>query len=394
MTTTFDRTAAAPVAGPPRSPARVGLVGSGFRAQAFLRVCAALPQWFELVGVAARNADARAALAASGLVGAASLHDDVASLVRAARPDVVVLTIPAGPAQAVVTELAAAGVPVLTETPAAGTVEELVALLALVDGGACVHVAEQYHLEPLVAAQLAVAASGRLGRVTDAHVNVAHDYHGLSVLRRALGVGAEEASVTARRDRRRVQPSPSRWEDPDTTELTDTVHSLAWLEYRHDDGDRLGVYEFDDVQYRSWVRSPSLVVRGERGELRDDVVRYVRASDGSAPQPVRSVLDRVAAGGAGSHEGLFLRGYGFEGDWAYLNPFRPARLPDDELSIAAMLARTAAHVREGAPSPYEVAEAAQDQYLQLVVRRAAETGTTVRTRQQPWTGATPCRRAH
>ncbi len=278
VTTTFGGIAASPdpstpsVTDPPTSPGRVAVVGSGFRADAFLRVCAALPEWFEVVGVAARRADARARLAASGLVDADVVHADVTSLARAGAPDLVVLAIPSGPAQAVIAELASAGVPVLTETPAAGTVEELAALHHLVGGGACVHVAEQYHLEPLLAAQLAVAASGRLGRVTDAHVNVAHDYHGLSVLRRVLGVGFDEVAVTARRDRRRVQPSPSRREDPGTTELVDTVHALAWLDYRLDDGDRLGVYEFDDVQYRSWVRSPSLVVRGERGELRDEVV--------------------------------------------------------------------------------------------------------------------------
>jgi hypothetical protein len=378
VTTTFGALTASPAVGPPASPGRVAVVGSGFRAQTVLRVCTSLPDWFDVVGVAARNAEARGGLAASGLVDAGALHDDVASLLRVASPDVVFVTLPAGPAQGVIAELQ-----------------------ALVDGGACVHVAEQYHLEPLVFAQLAVAASGRLGRVTDAHVNVAHDYHGLSVLRRALGVGFEEARVTARRDVRRVQPSPSRWEDPDTTELTDTVHALAWLDYRlagdGPGGDRLGVYEFDDVQYRSWVRSPSLLIRGERGEVRDEVVRYVPTSSsapssaGEAPRPVRSVLARVAAGGAGSHEGLFLRAYGFEGAWAYVSPFRPARLADDELSIAAILARMLSHVREGAASPYEVAEAAQDQYLQLVVRRAAEAGTTVLAERQPWADSPGCR---
>jgi hypothetical protein len=48
-------------------------------------------------------------------------------------------------------------------------------------------------------------------------------------------------------------------------------------------------------------------------------------------------------------------------------------------------------VRGGAPSPYEVAEAAQDQYLQLVVRRAAETGTTVLAERQPWADSPGCR---
>ena len=371
--------------------ARIGIVGSGFRARTMLRVLHALPDRFEVAGVATRNAADREALATRGLVAAglpglpAPAFASVAELLAAGRPDVVLLTLPAGAAQPVIRALAAAGVPVLTETPAAGTVTELAALQQLVDDGACVHVAEQYHLEPLVGAQLAVAAAGRLGTVTDAHVAVAHDYHGISVLRRALGVGFEDAEITARRDARRVLPSPSRAADPDDLTLVDTVHATAWLDF----GDRLGTYEFDDVQYRSWVRSPALLVRGERGELRDDVVRTVGA-DG---QPRRSTLERVAAGGAGSHEGMFLRGYTLDGEWVYRNAFRPARLPDDELSIARIVADMADHVLHGAPPPYSVAEAAQDQYLQLEVRRAAASGARVRTRPQVWAHGRVCRHA-
>jgi predicted dehydrogenase len=371
--------------------ARIGIVGSGFRARTMLRVLHALPDRFEVVGVATRNAADRAELAARGLPAAglpglpAPAYASVPELLAGGRPDVVLLTLPAGAAQPLIRDLAAAGVPVLTETPAAGTVEELAALQRLVDDGACVHVAEQYHLEPLVGAQLAVAGSGLLGPVTDAHVAVAHDYHGLSVLRRALGITFEDAVITARRDARRVLPSPSRAGDPENLDLVDTVHATAWLDF----GGRLGTYEFDDVQYRSWVRSPTLSVRGERGELRDDVVRHVGA-DGL---PRRSPLERVAAGGAGSHEGLFLRGYTLDGGWLYRNEFRPARLPDDELSIARIVADMAAHVLHGAPSPYSVAEAAQDQYLQLQVRFAAASGERVRTTPQPWAHGQACRHA-
>ncbi|HEV6954292.1 MAG TPA: Gfo/Idh/MocA family oxidoreductase [Promicromonospora sp.] len=130
--------------------ARVGIVGSGFRARTVLRVLYALPDRFEVAGVATRNAGDRAALAARGLPAAglpglpAPAYTTVAGLLDDGRPDLVVLTLPAGAAQPVIRDLAAAGVPVLTETPAAGTVTELAALQQLVDDGACVHVAEQY----------------------------------------------------------------------------------------------------------------------------------------------------------------------------------------------------------------------------------------------------------
>jgi predicted dehydrogenase len=340
-----------------------------------LRVVAALPSRFEVAGIAARSA---ADLAALGH----AVYDEPRALATAA-PDFVVVALPPDAAQPVVADLAAAGIPVLTETPAAGRVEQLVTLHQLVEGGACVHVGEQYHLEPLLFAQLAVARSGRLGAVTDAHVDVAHDYHGMSILRRALGVTFEPPLVTSRRDPRPIHLGPGRQGDPVADERTTTVHALAWLDY----GDRLGVYEWHDDQYRTWVRSTSVVIRGVRGELRDDVVRSVDPSGA----PVVSRLERVSAGGPGNHEGLFLRGYLLDGQWLTWNDHLPARLPDDELSIARLLDQMADHVLRGGPSPYDVAEAAQDQYLQLVVRRAAEAGAPVRAQRQPWADARGCR---
>ncbi|MBG6084592.1 Gfo/Idh/MocA family oxidoreductase [Zhihengliuella flava] len=366
----------------PDRPARVGVVGSGFRARAFLRVMDALPAWFECVGVAARNAADRELLSGHGFRAV-----ETAGELLAAGCDFVVDTLPPSASVSIIGQAADAVVPVLTETPAAANVAVLSALADRVAIGACVHVAEQYHLEPLVAAQLAVAASGRLGRVTDAHVNLAHDYHGISVLRRALAVGFEPPVITARRDARRVAPSPSRYDDPAEQTPVETIHAMAWLEFPGggDAGSRLGVYEFDDVQYRSWVRSPSLVLRGEAGEVRDDAVRTV-APDG---QPVLSRLERMAAGGAGSHEGLFLRGYRLDGEWASASRFRPARLADEELSIAEQLAQMAEHVLSGGPAPYSFAEGAQDQYLQLLVREAAETGQSVRAAEQRWAVTPP-----
>lgn len=140
-----------------------------------------------------------------------------------------------------------------------------------------------------------------------------------------------------------------------------------------------GTYDFDDQQYRSWIRSPSLLVRGSHGELRDETVRYL--DDFRTPAVAR--LERLDAGGAGNHEGLFLRGYTLNGARVYSNDYLPARLPDEELSIASLLTAMGEYVR-GGREVYRVAEAAQDQYLQLMVRRAAESGAPVVTERQAW----------
>jgi len=365
-------------------PIKVGMLGSGFRARTMLRVLAALPQWFDVVGVAARNADDRALLADRGFPAYATVEH----LVTHGRPDFVVCTVPGDQSLPYLTALAELGIPVLMETPPARGLAELLELYQLVAAGANIQVAEQYHLEPLVSAQLAVAGSDMLGVVTDAAVSLAHDYHGISVLRRALNAGFAEPLVTARVDVRQVFPSPTRYRDPESLDLVPTNYTQAWFDYDDKsgvvDGPKLGVYSFDDAQYRSWVRSPSLVVRGPLGELRDDLVRLVAITDGEVATPMAAHLERISAGGAGSHEGLFLRGYQVFGEWAYYNPFLPARLADEELAIATMLARMGAHVLNGGPGPYPYAEATQDQYLALIMKQAVATGQSVRAVAQPW----------
>ncbi|GAA4163729.1 hypothetical protein GCM10022286_24650 [Gryllotalpicola daejeonensis] len=353
---------------------RFAIVGSGFRAEAFLRVAAAVPDRFEVAAIVARRPER--ARQVENAWGVASVGD----LTRLAAPetlDFVVNAASAGAAVDIVEQLAGAGHAVLTETPVAPDRHGLGKLHALVRDGARIQVAEQYHLEPLVSAQLKIAHSGLLGELTEAFVSIAHDYHGFSVLRRALGAGFRNATITARRFEEHVQLGPSRYADPDEVRLTTGIRTTAWLDF---EGGLRGTYDFDDQQYRSFIRTPTLTIRGTRGELRDDVVRYVDA----AGQPVTSRIERLAAGGPGNHEGLFARAYVFEGERVWANGFLRARLADEELAIAAALDRMA-HYVAGGPELYSVAEAAQDVYLQTVLEQSLRSGRPARSSTQPWT---------
>ncbi|WP_104137555.1 hypothetical protein [Cryobacterium sp. Y62] len=164
--------------------------------------------------------------------------------------------------------------------------------------GALIQVAEQYHLEPMLSSQIAVARSGILGTVREASVSVCHDYHGMSVLRRMLGIGFENATITAQERVAPLVAGPTRAGDPQGEHLLTETHSSARLDF----GDRLGCYDFSSDQYRSWIRSHSVLVRGERGELRDERGEHVRTLD-QGDSPLHRRFARVAAGGAGNHEG-------------------------------------------------------------------------------------------
>jgi quercetin dioxygenase-like cupin family protein len=111
------------------------------------------------------------------------------------------------------------------------------------------------------------------------------------------------------------------------------------------------------------------MVRGNRGEIRGTDVRYLQ----DVTTPVHTTITRVMAGIDGNHEGMFLRGLTVGQCWMYRNEFLPARLNDDELAVAACLSGMNAYVH-GGPDLYSLAEASQDHYLQLMIRRAVRTG--------------------
>jgi predicted dehydrogenase len=355
-------------------PVAFAIVGAGYRAGYFLRVARELPSLFQVAGVVARREDTRQAVEARWNVPA---FENLDGLLQEVSPSFVVVSVSADAAPSVIADVAARGLPVLAETPPAPDLDGLVSLYRLVQEGARIQVAEQYHLEPLLSAQIAVARSGQLGNVSEAFASVCHGYHGISILRRLLGVGFDNAVVTAHEFRSRMQAGPDRSGDPGEDRMIDEVHVSSRLDF----GGRLGVFDFTTDQYRSWIRSPQLLVRGDRGELRDTDLRYLQ----DFRTPLRGTIQRIEAGQAGNHEGMFLRGLVADGKWLYSNPFLPARLADDELSIAALLQGMARYVR-GGPEVYSLAEACQDQYLSLAMQRSAETGESIRTETQVWAG--------
>jgi hypothetical protein len=356
-------------------PIEFAIVGAGWRAEFFLRICRALPDRFRIVGMAIRDAARGKAVEAAWGV---PTFRDIDGLLAASSPAFVIVSVPQPAAPAIITELAARKIAVLTETPPAPTRDGLLDLWKLVAGGARIQVAEQYIFQPLHAARLALSRSGKLGDPTFAQISACHGYHGTSLIRHFLGIGFEPATVTARAFEADLVAGPGRSGPPDAEQLGKSRQVIAQLDF---DG-KLGIYDFTGDQYFSWVRSHSVLVRGRRGEIRDDEVRYLEAFD----RPARFRLLRQNAGEDGNLEGLWHKGYSAGADWIYRNPFPYASLSDDEIAIASVLAGMQIYVEDGADI-YSFAAAAQDQTLSLCIDEALQTGQPVRTPDTPW--ATP-----
>jgi predicted dehydrogenase len=359
------------------TPVAFSIIGAGWRAEFFMRVARALPDRFRVAGVLVRDPSKREAFSRTW---ATPCVADIETLSRSGFGDFSVVSVPQPVAPEVISKLAELGVPILTETPPATKAEGLRDIWNLVQAGARIQVAEQYIYQPLHAARLNLVRSGRIGEPTFAHVSSCHGYHGTSLIRHYLGTGFGAATVRARAFEAPIVAGPDRRGPPTGEVISRSRQVIAELDF----GDRLGIYDFTSDQYFSWIRSLSVLVRGSRGEVRDEAVRYLERYD----DPTCFSLCRVDKGANGNLEGLWHRGITGGAEWLYRNPFPYAPLSDDEVAVATVLDGMAHFVRTGAPV-YSLADAAQDQLLALAIEESLRTGSAVKVEPGPWAQAAP-----
>ena len=348
------------------------VVGAGWRTEFFLDVAAALP-WMSVCGVVARREERALEIESRWRV---PCYGTIEALLDASSPSFVIASVSASAMSGVCRQLGERDVPVLAETPPAISVDELVRLWEFCEEtGARIQVAEQYWAQPLHAARQAIVDRGVLGRINQVHYSVCHGYHAMSLIRRALGIRGEPARIGGKAFRGAVVAGPDRSGPPMREALIEAETEYAWLDF----GGRLGLYEFCLPQYRSWIRSQRVCIRGERGEIVDERVTYLR----DEVTPLTARLERHEAGRNGNLEGMYLKGIQFLDDWIYYNPTVPARLSDEEIAVAQCLTDMQRFVQSGR-SFYSLAEASQDQYLALACADAIRSGRNVVTEVQPW----------
>jgi predicted dehydrogenase len=342
---------------------RFHLIGGGRRTDFFLKIARALPGHFQVGGVLVRDPAKRAALGQRWGVTVAGTLDELSAL---APVDFTLLAVERSAAPGWLAELAARSIPVLTETPPAADVAGLEQVHALVRAGARIQVAEQYHVQPWHAARQALVASGRLGTIRHVQVAVAHGYHGVSLIRRLLGAGLDGAKIQAKQ-----------FELPGTSTdgkgpARQTIATLGFAQ-------GTAVFDFCSDQYSSPVRTPRVLVRGDRGEIATRDLRWLTAKG----ETVAMDLRREMSGTDGNPGGYALRGITAGAEWLYRNPFGEAALGDDEIAGATALAGMGRYVG-GGPEFYPVAEAAQDHYLALLIDQSAASGREIVAEPRAW----------
>lgn len=349
-----------------------GIVGGGWRADFYLRIAQAIPGRFAVTAMLVRDEEKGKALEAKWGV---KTYRNLDGFVKHGDFGFAVVSIPRRAAPSYIQGLTQHGIPVLTETPPANELQDLIELHQSLGKQAKVQVAEQYLFQPMHAARIAFARSGKLGEISQVQISAAHGYHGISLIRQLLGIGFENAEIRGQRFESPLVQGPDRSGPPREEAIKISVQDIVTLRF----GNKLALFDFTGDQYFSWIRKNRILVRGHKGEMTDEEIRYLE----DYRTPVYSEFRRVDTGHNGNLEGYSHKGVLAGNDWVYCNPFFPGRLSDDEIAVATSLEKMGVYV-QGGPSFYGLAEAMQDHYLSLMMAQAIETGKVVTTTTQPW----------
>jgi hypothetical protein len=355
---------------------RFGIIGSGWRSECYLRTAILLREAGHDVaatGIVSRKEETRARL--SSIWGIPAFTSP-AALLEGTDSDFLFVSVPGSAMKEVLLGLLPLGTPLLCETPPAAGLSGLIELYQRVSSSrAKVQVAEQYWLAPMNAARLALVRAGRIGDPSYAQISVNHSYHGASLIRKYLGMGFENAEIRAQAFSCPVISGPGRSGDPSEEKPIEPEHIIALMDF----GKKKALFDFEADQHRSWIRSSRTLIRGERGEISDSRVSYLK----DFLTPVHGGLKRIETGGEDDFEGRFLKGVMLGPEWLFKNETAPARLSDEEIAQARCLIRMKDYIGGGTEG-YSLAEASQDAYLASMLRRAIEEGKPLMTESQAW----------
>lgn len=350
---------------------RIGLVGAGWRTHFFIRVAQMLPERFVIAGGVYRSGKSREQMEAWGV---APLNSQQALIDL--NPDYVILSVNRDSLADLMRLYTRHDIPLLIETFPAKSVEELQDIYTDLHD-AKIQVAEQYPFQPLNAARIALAASGLLGNIYQMQSSLPNGYHAVAVQRKLLHAGRACPTVRANTYTHQMIGGPGRTGDPTEEKLVDVKQVLYQLDY----GEKQVLNDLEDNQHRSFVRTQHWVLRGERGELRGEDVRYLK----EVLTPCRFTLERVMAGEGPNLEGLYLRGVrGGDHGWYFQNPYMPARMFDDEIAVATCMDRMGNYLETGEEF-YPLCEEMMDLYLTLMIQQAARENRVIEVPPQPWT---------
>ena len=333
------------------------IVGSGWRSLFFARIAKKYPEQFTLKYMLCRSQEKADKMAAEYDIPTTT---SVEACIEAA-PDFVIVAVNKDSLYDETAKWAGYGFPVLCETPAAVSVENLKKVWELVQNGAKIQIAEQYHRYPIMAAGLKAIKDGLLADPYAVHLSMAHDYHGFSLIRRMLAphdpMSLKLEYMQGQKYSFPVRETDSRYGAITDGSVGEKGRVLLTLQF---EGNKVAFYDFSGVQYHSYIRARHVNVQGQDGEWNDTMVRFVDKDHMPQAMQLTSWLDPKYA---------CLDTDELRRQNAQWNPFVIMDNEQDEYAIASMMYDMREYIA-GGEEVYSIAESLEDAYLLILMQEA------------------------
>ncbi len=346
------------------------IVGSGYRSEFYARLSVKYPKLFQAMFLCRSQEKADALMSRTGVRAVTSKEEAVRF-----EPDFVVVVVDLAHIGDVAIEWAQMGYPVLAETPIGNSVEKLLKIWEMHEEGAKIVCCEQYHRYPVMAEGFRYINRGLIGTPISLYLSLAHKHHGMSLIRRLLMTYDETYTLHAVQLEKDVVSTDSRAGAVFDGSKENEQRDIVTIEFS---SGKTAIYDFASLQYRSYIRTRHLILRGEKGEWNDRFISYV--GEDNLPKRVYLMPEIPAAYSALDTQDL----RDLRKSWSpelYLDQ------QQDEFAIASILMDMESYIR-GGKEPYPLKEALDDAYFGILRIQAVENPwQEIKAEKMPWNTA-------
>ena len=379
---------------------RVGIIGSGGRAVLHLKAILPLRDEFEICSMRFRTQEkAEKFQKEYGIPVTTSMDEFLAS-----KPDFIIVCTSYFDQDILIRQFLEEGIPVLAETPPASSMQGLIDLWTVSqEKRSKILIAENCFEQPFWAAKMEAIKRGYLGDVQMVTIGHTHEYHAFSMMRLLLGemdtpftmIGKKMVyplTLTHNHSNQPILPGEPQYasdylskhmdlefalkKDPDGREILDgLVHqATSYHAIVNFESGKTGFYDFTVAQFWSGIRSRYVLIRGSRGEIKDDQIKYIGKDNYSKTGMLQSNF--TADGG--------LKSITLDDEVLYENDLLSRGIgvnPD-----ISKMSLNMKHYLETGDAPYSFSAGLQDTYMTMLLHHevAEHPFQLIHSEKMPW----------
>lgn len=293
------------------------IIGGGWRAEFYLRIANALPENFNVSAICVRNPEKAKDIQKNFDVKVVNSVEDALE----SPCDFVVNCINKDDISDLSIELADKGYCVLAETP-------VIKPQLGIHNYNNIQIAEQFHLKGTYQAIKRIIDSGIIGKVTHINMSMAHDYHAMSIIRFLLDDYDEPVILGNFSLNDTMLETNGRNGEFAEKKITDKIQTVRLYQFKN----ATAIYDYNKEQYFSPIRKDRMLIRGTRGEIENNHVRYFNENNEYVCSDIKYIS-------SGLLDGFYNDKIVFENKVLYDYPHKNARLTEEEIAIAEVLSK-------------------------------------------------------